>query len=85
MATFDEMREPTSRKYVAEEGIVMSNRSKTFQTFWSHSSVFPIEKLRENLNSRVTLRLIDPLVATSNQSAPSSRIKEAEEAIEMPN
>ena len=32
-ATFNETRAPTSRKYVAEEDIVMSNWSKTFPTF----------------------------------------------------
>ena len=34
------MRAPTSRKYVAEQGIAMPNGSKTFQIFRSHSSVF---------------------------------------------
>ena len=50
VATFSETRAPTSRKYVAEQGIVMPNWSKTFQTFWSHSSVFALEKQPKNLN-----------------------------------
>ena len=50
MATFNETRAPTSRKYVAGQGIVMSDWSKTFQTFWSHSSVFALEKQPKNLN-----------------------------------
>ena len=52
MATFNEAGAPTSRKYVAQQGIgtIMSNLSKTFQTFLSHSSVFALEKEREKLN-----------------------------------
>ena len=50
MTTFSETRAPTSRKYVTEQGIAMPNWSKTFQTFLSHSSVFNLEKLPENLN-----------------------------------
>ena len=42
--TFNETRVPTSRKYVAEQGIVMPISSKTFQTFSFHSSVFALEK-----------------------------------------
>ena len=50
MATFNEAREPTSRKFVAEQGIVMPNWSKIFQTFWSHSTIFALEKQPKNLN-----------------------------------
>ena len=50
MATFNEARAATSRKYVAEEGIVMPNWSKTFQTLWLHSSVFALEKQPKNLD-----------------------------------
>ena len=50
VTTFNETGAPTSRKYVAEQGIVMANSSKTFQTFWSHSSVFALEKQPKNLN-----------------------------------
>ena len=49
-ATFNKTRAPTSRIYVAEQGIVMPNWSKTFQTLRSYSSVFDIEKLPKNLN-----------------------------------
>ena len=48
--TFNETRAPTSRKYVAEKGIVMPNLSKTFQTFWLHSSVFSLENQPKNIN-----------------------------------
>ena len=44
VATFSETCAPTSRKYVAEQGIVMLNWSKHFKTFWSHSSIFALEK-----------------------------------------
>ena len=49
-ATFNETHAPTSEKYVAKQGIVMPNWSKTFQTSWSHSSVFTLEKQPEKLN-----------------------------------
>ena len=49
VVTFNERRAPTSRKYVAEQGIVMPNWSKTCQTFWSQSSVFSLEKQPKNL------------------------------------
>ena len=48
--TFHETRAPTCRKHVYEQAIVMSNWSIKFQTFWSHSSVFPLEKQPKNLN-----------------------------------
>ena len=50
VASFTETRAPTSRKYVAEQGIVMANWSETFQIFWSHSFVFALEKQPEKLN-----------------------------------
>ena len=50
VATFSETRAPSSQKYVAEQGIVMLNSSKTFQTFWLHSSVFALEKQPKNLS-----------------------------------
>ena len=50
MGFFNEMRAPTSRRYVAEEGIVLSNWLKLFQIFWLHSSVFLWEKQPKNLN-----------------------------------
>ena len=44
VATFSETREPTFRKYEAEQGIVMLNASKALSTFSSHSSVFDLDK-----------------------------------------
>ena len=82
MATFSETHATTSRKDVAEQYIVMSNWSKTFQTFWSHSSVFALEKQPKNLNFQRFLTLIDPLVATFNETrAPTSRKHISEQGI----
>ena len=50
VATFSETRALTFLKYVDEQGIVMPNSSKTFQTFWSHPSVFALEEEPTNLN-----------------------------------
>ena len=48
--TFNEMRVPTSRIYVTEKSIIQPNWSKTLQLFWSHSSVFALEKLLKKIN-----------------------------------
>ena len=86
MATFNETRTNAFRKYGSEQGIMMPNWSKTFQNFWSHSSVFNLEKLPKNLNFHSFLLLIEPLVATFNEMcAPTSRQYVAEEGIVMPN
>ena len=50
VATFNEPRAVTSRKHVAENGIVMPNWSKTFDTFWSKSSNFALENQPTNLD-----------------------------------
>ena len=50
VATFNEARAPTSKKYVAEQVIVMQNLSKSFQTFWLHVSVVALEKQPKNLH-----------------------------------
>ena len=50
MTTFNETRAPTFRNYVVEQGIVMPTSSKTFQSFRSLSSFFPLEKQPKNLN-----------------------------------
>ena len=50
MSTFNKTRAATSRENIAEQGIVMPNWSKAFQTYFSHSSVFPLEKQPKNLS-----------------------------------
>ena len=49
LATSSEMGAPTSTKYVAEQCIMMPDGPKTFQGFWLHSSIFPLEKHPKNL------------------------------------
>ena len=69
MATFNEKtRAPTSRKYVAEQGIVMPNWSKTFQTFQSHFSVFALEKQPKNLKETSRLHEVEQVVLMPNLS-----------------
>ena len=68
MATLNETRAPTSRKYVAEHDILMPNWSKTFQTFWSYSSVFALEKQPEKLNFQSFLPPKYTLMATFNKT-----------------
>ena len=53
VATFSETRTLTSRKYVAEQGIVMPNWSKIFRVFRSHSSVFALEKQPKIMNFQI--------------------------------
>ena len=47
LATFNETRAHTSRKYVAKQGVVMPKRIETFR---SHSSVFALEKEAKYIN-----------------------------------
>ena len=49
VATFSEALAPTSRTFVAEQGILISNWSNFFQTFRSYSSVFALQKQSKNL------------------------------------
>ena len=80
------MRVPTSKKYVAEQVIVMPNWSKTFQAVRSHSPVFVLEKQHLSLNFERFFTSKDPLVATSDEtSAPTSRKYIAEHGILKPN
>ena len=55
MATFNERGESTSGKYVDEQGIKMSNWSKTLQIFCPHFSIFALEKQPKNLNFQSVL------------------------------
>ena len=50
IANFSETAAPTSRKYVAEQGIVMSNWVKACQGFCFRSCIFALEKQFKNLN-----------------------------------
>ena len=50
VVTFNETHAPSSRKYVAEQVIVMPNWPRTFQAVSSHSFVLVSEKQPINLN-----------------------------------
>ena len=56
------LRAPTSGKYVAEQGLVMSNWLKTFQRFWSHFSIFGLEKQPKNLKFQSSFYLKETLL-----------------------
>ena len=43
VATFNETRAPTSRKYVAEDTKINPEQFKPDELFWYHSSVFAVE------------------------------------------
>ena len=86
VATFSETGAPTFREYVSGQGIVMPGWSKTFQTFWSHSSVFALEKQPKNLNFQSVLPLRNPLVATFSETcAPTFTKYVADQGIVMRN
>ena len=87
VTTFNEMCAPTSKKYIAQQDIMMPNWSKIIQNFRSHSSIFLyIEKLRKNLNFQSFFPLIDSLVTTFNEMcAPTSKKNVAEQGTVMPN
>ena len=44
VATFNETLAPTFRKYVAAQCVLMPSLSEKNKSFWSHSSVFALEK-----------------------------------------
>ena len=65
-ATFNERGAPTSKKYLAELGLMMRNSSKAFQSFWLHFSFLALEKQPKNLRFHLT----DTLVATFSETRP---------------
>ena len=86
MASFSGTRAPTSRKYVVEQGSPPSNLSKTFQTFWSHTSILLLEKQPEKLNFQSFLPVRNPLVASFHETrTPVSRKYVFEQRLPTPN
>ena len=62
---FHKTHAPTSRKYVAEQGIMMPNLLPKLRYFGSHSSGFALEKYTKNLNFQSFFLLLnEALVAT---------------------
>ena len=73
MITFNEKRAPTSIKYVAESDIIMTNFFQSLQLFWSHSSVFALEKVAWKSKFSELFYLLEALVAAfSEMGAPKS-------------
>ena len=86
MATFNKTCELTSRKYVFEQGMSIASLSEKNEVFWSHSSVFALEKQSKKVNFHSFLPLRDPLVATFNETcAPTSKKYVAKQDILMTN
>ena len=86
VATFNETRAPTSRKYVSEQAIVMPNWSKTFQTFWSHSFIFALENNLKIKISRDFLPIKNTSLDTFSETrALTSRKHVSEQSIVMSN
>ena len=50
MATFKKRYKLAPRKNESEPGRIIPNLSERLQFFWSHSSVFALEKQAKNLN-----------------------------------
>ena len=44
VATFSETRGPISKEHVASQGIMIPKLLETLQCFWSHFSLFALEK-----------------------------------------
>ena len=73
-ATFSETCALFFRKDISEPGISIPNLLEKLQFFWSHSSIFALEKYPEYLNFNSFLPLRDALVASFNKRhAPTSR------------
>ena len=86
MATFRETCAVPSRKYVSKPGMIIQTLSEKLQFFWSHASVFALERQLKKLNFQSILPLRDTLVATFNEThAPTSRKYVAENGMVMPN
>ena len=87
MTTIIETRAPTSRKHVAEQGILMPKWSKKFWTFLLNYSISALEKQAKNQNfPSFFLPLRGRLVATFNEVlAPTFRKYVAQQIILMPN
>ena len=75
MASFNETRVPTAKKYVVEQVLLAPNWLKIFETFWPHSSVFALEEQPEKLNfwSFVYLYKKPLVISLIETRAPTSR------------
>ena len=60
VVTFNERCAPTSRKYVAQQGIAMTDLSEKLKFLWLHTSVYAHQKQQLNLNFRSFLKSKTP-------------------------
>ena len=68
MVTFNERCAPTSRKYVAQQGIAMTDLLEKLKFLWLHTSVYAQQKQQLNLNFRSFLKSKHPFVATFEET-----------------
>ena len=59
----------TTRWYVADQGVIIPNVSKTLQSSWPHFSIFALKKQSENLNFNSFLTFKKTLEATLNETS----------------
>ena len=76
----------SSRKYISELGNSIPDLLEKLRVFWSHCSVFALEKNLKNGNFRNFIPLKETLVATFNETrATTFRKYVPESCILMPN
>ena len=75
----------TSRWYEVEQIVLIPNLSETLEDFWSHSSVFALEKYSKSLSFKSIFTTKKTLVATFSETCrPISKIYVASQGIMMP-
>ena len=68
MAAFRETGAFTSRWYEVEQVVLIPNFPETLEGFWSHSSVFALEKYSKNLSLKSIFTTETTLVATFSET-----------------
>ena len=85
MAAFSETGAFTSRWYKMEQVVLIPNLSETLEDFWSHSSLFALEKYSKNLSFKSIFTTKKTLVATFSETrGPISKEYVASQGILMP-
>ena len=85
MAAFSETGAFTSRWYEVEQVVLIPNLSETLEDFWSHSSVFALEKYSKSLSFKSIFTTKKTLVATFSETrGPISKEYVASQSIMMP-
>ena len=85
MAAFSEMGAFTSGRYEVEQVVLIPNLSETLEDFWSHSSVFALEKYLKISVFKSIFTTKKTLVATFSETrGPISKEYVASQGIMMP-